>query len=453
MKKILSVLLILVLLLSPLSAFAATLKKGSTGEEVVKLQQRLIELEFLSGEASGEYDDATRGAVAAFQEYVNRHGTKIDIDGCAGDTTVKYLFSEKAALLRRSLSIGDNNDEVKAAQERLIELGMLSGTADGIFGAKTEAAVKQFQQLIVTHDDSIQVNGIIDKNTGEWLKKDLSALGIKLPAYFDETRPLTLEDAYLYTTNCILIDADTGDVLYERDPDSKVYPASTTKIMTLLLACEYADDKFDKIVTVPKIADEVPADSSRVPVHEGERMPFRDLLYGLMLRSGNDAANAIAVLMGKNTANFAKRMNMRAEELGMTGTLYHNAHGYHNAEHYTTARDLATLTRAAIANELFREIVSAKEYTMAATEKRAALELKTNYLILDETSPYYYPYAWGVKTGTTSAAGYCYVGAATKDGRTLIAVVMSSGSIETNKWTDAKHLFQYGFAKLEADGQ
>ena len=143
-----------------------------------------------------------------------------------------------------------------------------------------------------------------------------------------------------------------------------MYPASTTKVMTLLLALE-SGISMDTTIVIPQQANQVPADSSLVPVFPGDVMTFRDLLYGFMLTSGNDGANAVAVLVSGNVESFVDRMNKRAEELGCEGTHFANPHGYHDENHYSTALDLARITSEAVKLDAFRKIVSAPSYTMS----------------------------------------------------------------------------------------
>ena len=144
--------------------------------------------------------------------------------------------------------------------------------------------------------------------------------------------------------------------------------------------------------------------------------------------------------------DFVERMNEKAQELGLEGTHYVNPHGYHDEDHYTTAADMAALTRYALQNESFREVFTTHSYSLAATNVRAARTLTSSYKIFDESSEYYYADAVGGKTGFTSAAGYCFVCSAERDGVSLIAVVFKSGATGTNRWTDAARLFEYGFA-------
>ncbi len=251
----------------------------------------------------------------------------------------------------------------------------------------------------------------------------------------------------LYSDSCILVDAETGEVLFEKNADTRRYPASTTKIMTLIVSIETKDGR--EMITVPASAGDISLDSTRVPVYYGEKMPLRDLWYGLIYNSGNDAANAIAELTSGSVKAFVEEMNKKAAELGMDSTHFTNAHGLHSAQHYTTCRDMAKLTQYCLENDLFREITFSTGYTMAPTSKRGELFLDHHYGITDFSTKYYYPYARGIKTGYTSQAGQCFVGAAVKDGRELIVVIMHCGFTKNEKWIDAKTLFEYGFQLLE----
>ncbi len=271
------------------------------------------------------------------------------------------------------------------------------------------------------------------------------------PSDWDENNPGALLPTHLYAQTAVLIDAETGDVLFDKDSLVRMYPASTTKIMTLLLAVE-SDIPLDEEITIPDVAENVPSDSSKVPVYAGERMSFEDLLYGTMLHSGNDGANAIAYLVGGSVAEFVAMMNARAAELGCTGTHFSNAHGYHDETHYSTAYDLALITQEAMRNETFRQIVSTPTYTMAPTENRGAYNLTNTAAMVNPDSSYYYEGCIGVKTGYHSRAGQCFVGALEREGVTLISVVLSAGresNEPTKKWEDTEKLFSYGLAQYQ----
>lgn len=274
---------------------------------------------------------------------------------------------------------------------------------------------------------------------------EATAVATKKVDTYDEKNPQNLTADDIEGEAAIVIDYKTGQVLFEKNADQKLYPASTTKAMTCLLALEYGH--LNDMVTIPKDVSKVPADSSLVPVKPGERMPFIDLLYGLMMHSGNDAAVAVAVIVAGSVDNFVAMMNQRARDLGCENTHFANPHGYQDETHYTTARDLATIAREAMKNETFREIVSAKSYTMAATDKRDKLKLATSNAMFVKTSPYYYQYEVGVKTGYHSKAMHCFIGAAKKDGISLISVTLKS--TKAGKWIDTKRLMEYGFAQYK----
>ena len=266
------------------------------------------------------------------------------------------------------------------------------------------------------------------------------------PAY-DENAPENLSVDQLYSSAAILINEDTGEVLLQKNADQRMNPASTTKIMTTLLALEYGN--INAIVTIPPEAADIPLDSSVVPITVGEEMTFKDLLYGFMLKSGNDAGNAIAVLIAGSVDAFVDMMNERAAELGCTNTHFVNPHGYTAEGHYTSARDMAVITREAMKHDMFRKIVSVGEYPMYAGQDKETIIRNSNMLVT-WGSKFRYQYATGVKTGTTSAAGQCLVGSATKGDINLISVAFKSTVVFPHaKWQDTVRMMEYGFAQYQ----
>lgn len=262
------------------------------------------------------------------------------------------------------------------------------------------------------------------------------------PVDYDSAMPALLQEDHLYGESTVVIDSDTGEILFNKNARVRMFPASTTKVMTLLLAVE-SGWSFDMEVTVPAAAEDIPSDSSLIPVYKNETLSFGDLLYGLMLHSGNDGANAIAVLVAGSVPAFVERMNARAVELGCTGTHFANAHGYHDDNHYTTALDLAIITREALKHESIRKILSTYSYTINVSPRGEIPLYSTNEMIIPSTS-YYYEDCIGVKTGSTSKAGKCFIGAAEKDGVTLITVTLNCDT-DSEKWKDTAHLFDFGF--------
>lgn len=241
----------------------------------------------------------------------------------------------------------------------------------------------------------------------------------------------------------LLMEAETGEVLYEKSGYETAFPASTTKIMTCILALELGD--LDDVVTVGDVTDR----GSCMGIRRGEELTLRELLYGLMLISGNDAAEAIAEHLAGSMSDFAKIMNDKAAELGMKDTHFVNANGLHKEEHYTTAYDFALLTRYAMQNSDFRAIVKRGSYTIDGTNRRSAgykLENSNKLVYTKENADksFEYRYATGVKTGDTDYAGKCLVAAATKDGVTLIAVMFKETDGD-RRFTTAAHLFDWGF--------
>lgn len=256
----------------------------------------------------------------------------------------------------------------------------------------------------------------------------------------------------------LLMDAETGTVLYSFHGDDKNYPASITKIMTALLtleAVERGELTLDQAVTVPEGFDvdlELGGTSQNLKV--GEALSVHDLLYCALVASANDACNALATAVAGDVPSFVSQMNHRAEKLGLTGTHYVNAHGLHDEAHYTTAHDIAVLTRLALEHETFAEIVSTKSYTVPPTNLTGERRFSsTNALLLPiYDGRYVYTRAIGVKTGTTNAAGKCLASAAKKGERTLICVVLGAEDVEDESgkrtrmvFTESKRLLEWGF--------
>ena len=239
----------------------------------------------------------------------------------------------------------------------------------------------------------------------------------------------------------ILIDASDGTVLYEYNADEKMYPASTTKIMTALVVldiCEELNLGLESEIIVP--AEAVGTEGSSLYLKEGERLSLEELLYGLMLQSGNDAAEALAWTMGGGRELFIERMNLRAGELGCENTGFVNPHGLHDENHYTTARDLAVISREALQNPEFCRIVSAQKWTGPAGGDRSFSN--------KNKTVFQYEGGDGVKIGYTKASGRTLVASATRDGRQLIAVVLNDG----NWFQDAYGLLDYGFEVMKTEG-
>lgn len=268
-------------------------------------------------------------------------------------------------------------------------------------------------------------------------------------------------DPDIAATAVYLGDPITGLPLYEKNAEERRFPASTTKIMTALVVLDNMKDLSQKVTVTEADLASVPADGSKAGFVVGEEVSVLDLLYGLLLPSGNEAANTLARFVAGSEAAFVDKMNARALELGCTGTHFENAHGLHDENHYTTAHDLFRMTQEALKNETFAEIVNTAQKNLAPTNKASEHPngknlylLTTNQLILSSGSPYYYAYAKGVKTGHTSQAGYCLVASATKKKSTLISVVLGcerpKGAAQPLSFTETRKLFEWGYENFSA---
>ncbi len=235
--------------------------------------------------------------------------------------------------------------------------------------------------------------------------------------------------------SAILVDYKTGDVLYEKNMHKRRAPASTTKIMTAILAIE--SGKLDDTVRIS--AHAAATGGSSMYLSAGQVITLHELLSGLLLRSGNDAAVAIAEYLGGTTESFVRMMNEKADLLGAYNTHFCNPHGLSAVNHYSTAYDLAIITRYALSQPLFAQIVSTKHTTINWLDRKGNAkdqDLKNTNKLL-----WMLPEADGVKTGTTSQAGQCLVSSATFFNQKLIAVVLHDSA----RWHDSMQLLKFGF--------
>ena len=231
--------------------------------------------------------------------------------------------------------------------------------------------------------------------------------------------------------SAILMDADSGRVLYERNADRKMLIASTTKILTALVAIEEGD-----LHDTVKVSREAAyTEGSAMYLTEGETLTLETLLYGVLLCSGNDAAVAVAQHVGGSVKGFVALMNEKARELGMEHSSFANPNGLDDEQHYSTARDMAKLARAALENETLMRIASTRSVTIGG-------RTMTNHNKL----LHYVDGCLGLKTGYTKAAGRTLVSCAEKNGQRLIAVTLQDG----NDWADHQALYEYGFSAYPA---
>ncbi|MDD3269794.1 MAG: D-alanyl-D-alanine carboxypeptidase [Syntrophomonadaceae bacterium] len=261
-----------------------------------------------------------------------------------------------------------------------------------------------------------------------------------LPVYAAEDDSPKVEGAYPQTVGkaALLMDASSGRILYEVNSRQRLSPASVTKIMTALIVVEKGD--LDLQIKISQTAVDTP--ESSIWLETGEKLTREQLLYACMLKSANDAAVALAESVAGSEKNFVALMNSRAAQLGMKDTHFCNPHGLENSAHYTTAYDLALVSREALKHKIFRQVVSTKTKTIPwADNDYDRLLINQNRLL------YRYDDAVGIKTGYTKQAGNCVVGAAQKGDLLLIAVAMNSPSV----YQDLAQMLDYGFANFHKE--
>ena len=277
-----------------------------------------------------------------------------------------------------------------------------------------------------------------------------SCFGPAASAYF----PTGIE---LHAQTVLLVSMDTGTVLFEKNADQKVYPASLTKLMTAAVAVEQIQD-LDQTITVPEYCITLLSgtDSSTANLKDGEQLTVRQLLYCMLVSSANDAANVIADFIGNGKISATvELMNEKAKELGMNGTHYANAHGLHDVEHYTTANDMLKLTQYIMTLPAIMDMCTTTRYTIPKTNRSDERILATSNLMTDRTQTYYYSPVRGIKTGYTDPAGRCLISTASLDGYNYIAIVMGcppkdeSGKAVRYEYADTKALYQWAFGTFE----
>lgn len=272
-------------------------------------------------------------------------------------------------------------------------------------------------------------------------------------------RPLDVE---VNARFAILMNAETGAVLFEKQAHTRSFPASTTKIATALFILEKQID-LGQMMTVsadcikPRSLKDpdnlhpywLDSDGTVMGLKRGETLTLDTLLHGLMLVSGNDAANTMAESIGGSIPKFVEEMNSYLEGLGCQNTQFQNPHGLTHPNHFSTAYDMALITKRALQIPKFRQLVSTLNYMKPKTNKQPASEIKLGNPFMKPKSRHYYSKAIGVKTGYTAAARNPFVGAAVHEGRTLIAVVLGCDT-SADRFIDARRLFDTAFAEEKA---
>lgn len=250
-----------------------------------------------------------------------------------------------------------------------------------------------------------------------------------------------IKDSQLYAKAAVLLDAESNRVLYQKNGYEKMPMASTTKIMTCLLALECS--KPDDVVEFSQYAASMP--KVKLGANTGRKFYMKDLLYSLMLESHNDTAVAIAERIGGSTTGFANMMNERAKKIGTKNTNFVTPNGLDDPMHYTTAYDLAIIASEAIKNEEFKKIINTPSHNFSDLDGKVNFSVNNKDAFLSQMEG-----AFGIKTGFTGNAGYCFVGALKRDNRTFISVVLGSGwpPSKTYKWQDTRKLMNYGLSNF-----
>lgn len=260
---------------------------------------------------------------------------------------------------------------------------------------------------------------------------------------------VSTDNLNISSPSCLLIEESTNSVIYEKNSNSKMYPASTTKILTALLTLE--NGNLNDVVTVSHEAvSELEGGYVTMYISEGEELTVEQLLNILLIPSGNVAGNVLAEYVSGSISNFVNLMNTRAKELGCTNSHFTNPYGKHNDEHYSCAYDLYIIAKAAMKYDVFRDIVNKTSYVLAPTNKHSKNDrtlYSTNDLIKPSSNSYY-EYAIGIKTGYTSQAKDCLIAAATKDNLTFYAIVLGADKNSSGisyRYIDCKKLFDFAF--------
>lgn len=264
------------------------------------------------------------------------------------------------------------------------------------------------------------------------------------------------EDLTIHSKKVIMMDYETGQILYTNGAQDKVFPASTTKILTALLVLEKGSIN-DNIVASKSAILSIPPESSTSNIRVGEVMKIKDVLYCLLLQSANEAGNVLAEYVSGNVPDFIKLMNEKAKEIGCNNTNFTSAHGFHDDNHYTTPEDMMIILRYAMKNQDFRNVMETKYYTVEPTNMTPTKrDLKnSNRLLFTQEElgslGQYYQYALGGKTGYTIEAQRTFVGYAKKDNKLLLVGTFGSLDVagKDGRFLDCVTLFEYGFNNFE----
>ena len=243
----------------------------------------------------------------------------------------------------------------------------------------------------------------------------------------------------------LIVETNSGKIIYEKDIYEQNYPASVTKILTAILTIENCE--LDDVVTVSQTAiSHIPTGYVIAPLYIGEQITIKDLLYALMLKSANDAAYVLAEHVGGSVEGFSEMMNKKAEELECKNTHFVNPNGIHNQNHYTTAYDMYLISNYAMKNETFKEIVSTYEYTLSPTNKHPLKDriMKNTNNFVNPKNAYYNKIVNGIKTGTTKQAGNCLITDSSDNGLEFITVILGAQTANS-KFSETKKMISFAY--------
>lgn len=267
--------------------------------------------------------------------------------------------------------------------------------------------------------------------------------------------PFTSAAAYeptgveLTAKNVLFVSMDTGEVLYSKGENEKVYPASITKIMVVTLMLESPLYKPDAKIAMTKEAQDIVLGTGSVVsnLKVGEEISQLDLVYYVLMSSCGDCAYLAAMTYGKTVENFVDMMNKKAKKLGLSGTHYQNPIGLHDEQNYTTAKDTYTLTTYALKNETFKKVCETTRYKVPETNMHSSRNLSTTNFLQDNTTNYYYVYAKGVKTGYTKEAGRCLVSTASYNGYNYMCILFGCPNTpgKRHEFSESKELYRWAF--------
>ena len=247
----------------------------------------------------------------------------------------------------------------------------------------------------------------------------------------------------------IIVETNTGKIIYEKEAEKQNYPASVTKILTAILVLENCDLN-ETATASSKALSNIPSAYVVAPLYVGEEMRIEDLLYALMLKSANDAAYVLAEHVGGSNEVFAEMMNKKAEEIGCKNSHFVNPNGIHDENHYTTAYDMYLISKYAMQNEEFVKIVSTFKYTLPKTNKYKAEDrvMENTNSFVNPSSKYYNENVKGIKTGTTTQAGNCLITSSSKNGMDFINVVLGAKTSDS-KFTETEKMIEHEFENYE----